>query len=175
MYATGWYALYTKSRAEKKLKERLDMLQIEAYLPLHWVERRWSDRKKIVEVPLFNSYLFVKTKSETEYFKALKCDGAVRYITLLGKPSIITDKEIDTLHFILSKQNEIIVEATSNKYEKGEWVEIVKGVLKGVMGELVDHHGQHKILIRVGSLEQSIIIDVPIAHISKVLPQNTFL
>lgn len=175
MYASGWYALYTKSRAEKRLKERLDKLQIEAYLPLHWVERRWSDRKKIIEVPLFNSYLFVKTKSETEYFKALKCEGAVRYVTLLGKPSIITDKEINTLHLILSKQNEIVIEVTSNKYEKGEWVEITKGALKGIIGELIDYHGQHKILIRVGTLEQSIIVDVPISHISRIIPQNVFL
>jgi len=168
MYITGWHALYTKSRSEKKVKERLDSLKIESYLPLYWVERKWSDRMKKVEVPLFNSYIFVKPKSRVEYFAALQCDGAVRFITLEGKANIVPDKEIDTLRLLLSKPSEIQLEPSIESFAKGEWVEISNGPLKGIMGELVDFRGQHKFLIRVGALEQSIVVNVPISQIAKV-------
>ena len=54
-----WYAVYTASRAEKKVKERLDQQGIVNYLPLRVVIRKWSDRSKKVEIPLINGYIFV--------------------------------------------------------------------------------------------------------------------
>lgn len=57
---TSWYVLYTAPRAEKQVRDRIDALGIECWLPLHRTPRVWSDRVKIVELPLFNSYLFVR-------------------------------------------------------------------------------------------------------------------
>ena len=57
---TSWYVLYTAPRAEKQVRDRIDALGVECWLPLHRAPRVWSDRVKIVELPLFNSYLFVR-------------------------------------------------------------------------------------------------------------------
>ena len=56
----NWYVLYTSARAEKQVEQRLKLAGIETYLPLHRSRRKWSDRVKVVEVPLFNSYVFVR-------------------------------------------------------------------------------------------------------------------
>ena len=61
----SWYAVYTAARAEKKVKERLDQIGIENYLPLRTEYRVWSDRKKKVSVPLISGYIFVHIKEET--------------------------------------------------------------------------------------------------------------
>ena len=55
----NWYVLYTKPKWEKKVAEQLQAMGIDCYCPLVMKERQWSDRKKKVEMPLFNSYVFV--------------------------------------------------------------------------------------------------------------------
>ena len=56
-----WFALYTRPKAEKKVEERLSLAGFDSFLPLQTVIKQWSDRKKKVEIPLINSYVFVKT------------------------------------------------------------------------------------------------------------------
>jgi transcription antitermination factor NusG len=56
-----WYAVYTRPRWEKKVAALLLHKGIESYCPLNKVRRRWSDRTKTIEEPLFKSYVFVKT------------------------------------------------------------------------------------------------------------------
>ena len=67
----SWYALYVKSRAEKKVAADLSANSIEYYLPLQKVLKQWSDRKKWVEEPLFRSYVFVRIISD-DYYKVLQ-------------------------------------------------------------------------------------------------------
>ena len=73
--ASNWYALYTKPRSEKKVLDRLLEQEIEAYLPLQKKLRQWKDRKKWVEVPLINSYIFVKIEHK-DYFNVLDTVGS---------------------------------------------------------------------------------------------------
>lgn len=91
-----WYVLYTKSKQEKKVAEGLNMLDIEAYCPLVTTIKLWSDRKKKVEVPLINSYVFVHI-DETQRDAVFKVSGIVRYLFWLGKPAVVRDIEIETL------------------------------------------------------------------------------
>jgi Transcription termination factor nusG len=61
-----WFVLYTKPRWEKKIHQLLDAKEIENYCPLNKVSKKWSDRMKIVEEPLFKSYVFVKVSEEEQ-------------------------------------------------------------------------------------------------------------
>ena len=72
----SWYAVYTNSRAEKRVSDRIEELGIETFLPLQKTLRQWSDRKKLVEKPLISSYVFVKIIPR-EYFAVRKIDGVV--------------------------------------------------------------------------------------------------
>ena len=89
----NWYVIYTKPKWEKKVAEQLAEVGIESYCPLITQVRQWSDRKKKVEVPLFNSYVFVRLE-DSDRNLVFQSPGAVRYLFWLGKPAIVRDEEI---------------------------------------------------------------------------------
>ncbi|MBP2283136.1 transcription antitermination factor NusG [Flavobacterium sp. CG_23.5] len=92
----NWYVVYTKPKWEKKVAEQLNKIGIECYCPLITQVRQWSDRKKKVEVPLFNSYVFVQLE-ETDRNLVFQSAGAVRYLFWLGKPAIVKNEEISVI------------------------------------------------------------------------------
>ena len=77
----NWFAVYTKPRSEKKLRSLLEKFSIESYLPLLRVKKKWSDRIKIIENPLFTSYLFVRIKYRESYLKVLNLPHTVGFVT----------------------------------------------------------------------------------------------
>lgn len=91
-----WFVLYTQPRNEKKVTERLEKLGITAYCPMTIQVRQWSDRKKKVEVPLLNSYVFVQLANANRNL-VFEVPGIVRYLFWLGEPAIVRDEEIKTL------------------------------------------------------------------------------
>ena len=91
-----WYVLYTKPRQEKKVADSLNAIGIEAYCPLVTVVKQWSDRKKKVQIPLINSYVFVNIE-EHQREEVFKVSGIVRYLFWLGKPAVVRAIEIEAL------------------------------------------------------------------------------
>ncbi|WP_298222690.1 UpxY family transcription antiterminator [Flavobacterium sp.] len=91
-----WYVIYTKPRNEKKVAERLQQIGITVYCPMITMVKQWSDRKKKVQVPLLNSYVFVSLEDK-EREKVFEVSGVVRYLFWLGKPAIVRDEEINAL------------------------------------------------------------------------------
>jgi transcription antitermination factor NusG len=91
-----WYAIYTKPRWEKKVARLLQENGIESYCPLNKVQRKWSDRVKVVEEPLFKSYVFVRVNEE-EKTPVRMTNGVVNYVYWQGKPALVKDKEIEPL------------------------------------------------------------------------------
>ena len=91
-----WYVLYTKPRQEKKVTDTLNAIGIEAYCPLVTVVKQWSDRKKKVQIPLINSYVFVNIE-EHHREAVFKVSGIVRYLFWLGKPAVVRAIEIEAL------------------------------------------------------------------------------
>jgi len=124
----NWYAIYTLARMERKVEERLLADGYEAWLPLHRTPRVWSDRVKIVEVPLFNSYLFVRCE-EYQLLPMLKTKGVVRAVYYLGKPAVVRQKDIDAIH-------EFLELAADRPLCTGEEVEILTGAMKHVSGKI---------------------------------------
>jgi transcription antitermination factor NusG len=122
----SWYPVYTNPRAEKKAFERLSKKGIETYFPTQRTIRQWSDRKKWVEVPLFNSYLFVKI-SQKEYSEVLLTNGVCRFVYFSGKASFIPEKQINNLKLITS--NVAQFEIIDPGYKKGEKVRVRLGQL----------------------------------------------
>ena len=91
-----WYVLYTKPRQEKKVADSLNAIGIEAYCPMVTVVKQWSDRKKKVQIPLINSYVFVNIE-EHQREAVFKVSGIVRYLFWLGKPAVVRGIEIEAL------------------------------------------------------------------------------
>lgn len=153
----NWYAAYTKSRNEKKVLALLQKENIEVYLPLQKKLKQWSDRKKWVEVPLFNSYIFVKI-SEKEYYNVLKTQGIVKYISFEGKAVPIPENQIFTLKKIVAEN--IDFEVSSEIFKKGDQIRIDSGSFAGIFGELIEVRENKKFLIRIEPIGYSLLIDM---------------
>jgi transcription antitermination factor NusG len=107
----NWYVVYTKPKWEKKVAEQLNKLGIDCYCPIVTQIRQWSDRKKKVELPLFNSYVFVQLE-EGKRDLVFDCTGVVRYLFWLGKPAIVRDEEIETIKKWLAMADPLAVSVT---------------------------------------------------------------
>jgi transcription antitermination factor NusG len=104
-----WYAIYTKPRWEKKVHSLLTEKKIESYCPLNKVRKKWSDRIKTVEEPLFRSYVFIRVNDE-EQTKVRLTSGVVNFVYWQGKPAIIPAKEIDTIRKFLNEYENVMIE-----------------------------------------------------------------
>lgn len=91
-----WYVIYTKPRNEKKVADRLKQIGVDVYCPMITMVKQWSDRKKKVEMPLLNSYVFVNL-NEKDRELVFQVSGVVRYLFWLGKPAVVREEEIEAL------------------------------------------------------------------------------
>ena len=136
----NWYVVYTKPKWEKKVAEQLKKIGIECYCPLIIQERQWSDRKKKVEVPLFNSYVFVQL-TESERNSVFQSSGVVRYLFWLGKPAIVRDEEIEVIKKWLNTSDTIDLMVDS--YKIGDAIQVESGPFtaqKAVVQEINKTH-----------------------------------
>ena len=101
-----WYAVYTRPRWEKKVDQLLKQQGLESYCPLNKVKRKWSDRIKLVEEPLFKSYVFVRI-SEKEKTPVRMTNGVINFVYWDGKPAIVKDKEIDSIKRFLDEYEHV--------------------------------------------------------------------
>jgi transcription antitermination factor NusG len=128
-----WFAVYTKPRWEKKVHRLLQAQGLESYCPLNKVHRKWSDRIKMVEEPLFKSYVFVRI-GEGEKTGVRTVNGVVNFVYWLGKPAIIKDKEIVTIKRFLDEYENVEVRPMDIK--PGEKVVVQRGILMGKKGTI---------------------------------------
>jgi transcription antitermination factor NusG len=153
----NWYAVYVRSRTEKKVLADLTVIGIEAYVPLQRKLRQWSDRKKWVEMPLISGYVFVHI-TKKEYEMVLKNDYVVCYVYFEGKAAVIRDEDIDLLKRMLG-QKEYELEATTENLKPGQMVEIMTGPLCGTIGELIEFRGKNKVALRIAPLGYTVLIE----------------
>ena len=161
-----WYPVYTRSRAEKKAYQELQKKNIEAYLPLKKELKQWSDRKKIVEVPLLNSYLFVYI-SDKEFAEVSMTPGIARFIYFSGKIATIPDRQIEALKLLLAVNTDL--EVIDYQINPGEKVEIIAGPFKGIIAELVSLKSKKSIILRLQNLGYSININTSMAYIKPLV------
>jgi transcription antitermination factor NusG len=154
----NWHAVYTRSRAEKRLMELLNARGIEAYVPLRKVMHQWSDRKRWVEEPVIRSYCFVKVDAKV-YFEVLNTPGAVRYVWFSGKPAVIPERQIDLLKIITGAE-EVEVHCLPDTFKPGIHVRVNAGPLQGLTGELVNVSNKKKVIVRIDHLNQVVTLSI---------------
>jgi len=153
-----WLVFYTKSRAEKKTLELLEKFGFEAWLPMHQVMRQWSDRKKKLEVPLFNSYLFVKDR-EANISNILQVPGISWNIRYNDKPAVLQTKEKELIERFISTGLTIEVQAPQH-LKQGQKVQVMDGPLKGMVGEVETDYNENKLYVTIDSLNQQILVSI---------------
>ena len=160
-----WFAIYVKSRSEKKVLKLLEDIGVESFLPLITRVKQWSDRKKKVEEPLFRSYLFVNIPL-SDYYTVLNVNGVVKFITFEKKPVPVPDNQIIAIKEYLND-----TELHSIDYEdfkEGELVRIKSGQMKDLVGRFIKINGKHRVIIDIEAVGQSIPINIARSNVEAV-------
>lgn len=159
-----WYALKTKSRFEKVIRETLSGKSIECFLPTRMVSRNWSDRRKLVETPLFPGYIFVKPNAGQ--FEALKyVTGSRGLVMSAGRAAGIRESEIRSLELLVASDFQVEHRLS---LQVGERVYVVNGPLKGAEGILVRAKNQERFVINSEILGQSVSIEINQADLRRL-------
>ena len=160
-----WFAIYTRPRWEKKVNLLLQEQGVESYCPLNKVRRKWSDRVKTIEEPLFKSYVFVKVSDEEKTTVRMTA-GVMNFVYWNKKPAIIKEKEILTIKRFLDEYRDVHVIPKELK---------LNDRVRVTSGSFMDHEGKilglrHKVIkvaidslgyLLVAYIERSKLISVP--------------
>lgn len=140
----NWYVVYTKPKWEKKVAEKLNQIGIECYCPLITQIKEWSDRKKKIEVPLFNSYVFVQL-TDKDRNSVFQIAGVVRYLFWLGKPAVVRDEEISIIKTSLKADNICDISVTS--IQVGDRIKLETGAFSNQDAIVQEVSNTHYILV----------------------------
>lgn len=163
-----WFVFYTKSRQEKKIRDLLLKSGYEVFLPMHKVMRQWSDRKKKVEVPLFNSYIFVNDL-EHNISNILKTPGVAWNIRLNGKPAVLRVEELELINrFLLTGLTLEASELDRNTLKTGDKARIIDGPLTGVTGVISGGQSNEKFNVLIEGIGQVIRVQIPAFLLKKL-------
>jgi transcriptional antiterminator NusG len=155
-----WHALYVASRQEKNVGKILNENGIEAYVPIVKTMKQWTDRKKMVELPLLNGYVFAKI-SPLEKEKTLQTRGVVNFVRSEGKAAIVRDIEIERLKQLVELGYQLEAGGIKQNYKEGQKVKIVSGALKNIEGFVIENKEGRFIDVLLESIGQSIRVKLP--------------
>src|SRR5205085_12502494 len=130
-----WLVVYTKSRWEKKVDKLLKTQKIQSFCPLVKTNRRWVDRNKLIELPLFSSYLFVNG-DQKELLKVRQTIGVVNFVHHCGKPATLNDTEIERIRSLVDNYQDIET-VSLPRIKVGDIMKIQDGVLLDWQGEVL--------------------------------------
>ncbi len=160
-----WYAIYTRSRFEKKVYNDLLKSKLNAFLPMVKEYHVWSDRVKAVMVPLLPSYVFVNFR-QADVRRLTFFSGVVRVISFEGKPCEIREEEIRLLESIV--KHGFQVQNTTMNCAVGDLVRIVRGPMKGWEGRVEILKGQSRVVFQIESIRQAISVEVGVGDLERV-------
>jgi transcription antitermination factor NusG len=159
-----WYAVYTRPNMERKVADCLANNGIVVYCPLQKVVRQWSDRRKILEVPAFKSYVFVQIH-DTIRWQVLATDGVLNFVCLEGKPARIPDHEIDTVRLFFKDIASAPLDEKDIRVH--DIARVNSGVLMGMEGQVVDIHYRYAVL-NIPSLGLHMQLKVPLKEVELI-------
>jgi transcription antitermination factor NusG len=155
-----WYACYTRARHEKQVEQLLQQRGFESFLPLIPRVRQWKDRKKLVEFPLFPSYVFGRF-TLTELHGVLTTPGVSTIVRASGYPTPIPERDIENVRRFAQAIAETGVEPEQRPYlEEGQWVRVLEGPFEGVEGIVIEQRGRKRVLVGVEAIGQGLEIDI---------------
>lgn len=156
--AEEWLAVQTRPRHEKVVAQEVRDRGVTAFLPLVREVRRWSDRQKVVESPLFSCYVFVKLAPRNDdRLRVLRVNGALRFVGSRGVAIPIPDEQIQAVQSLLERQ----LSFSDHPFLKiGQRVRIRSGALSGVEGILVARSGERTLVISLNAIQRSLSVPI---------------
>lgn len=160
----SWFALQTRSRYEQFAAAHLRSKGYELFLPVYTCRRRWSDRIKKLELPLFPGYIFCKFDLLNR-LPILITPGVIQVVGIGKNPIAIEDAEIAALQAVVQSE---LPRQPWPFLQLGQKVRIAHGPLSGFEGILVNLKGNHRLVLSVGLLRRSVAVEIDSAWVSPI-------
>jgi len=156
--ASNWFAVRTRSRHEKVVERQLSGQGIDVFYPVVKQMHQWSDRRKLVECPLFAGYTFVRiAPSPEERVRVLRAQGVVELVGAHGQGIAIPEEQIEAVRAVAAGN----VPFTEHVFLKvGQRVRVRGGSLDGVEGVLVANNGSRHLVISVDPIQRSLSVSI---------------
>ncbi len=156
--ALSWFAIHTRSKCEKKVATLLCGIQINHFLPIVKEVRFWSDRRKVIDQPLFPGYVFVRIPCEDKTrISVLRTDGVVGFVGIRGQGIPIPDTEIENIQTLLSSR----VQVEPYPFLRvGQKVRIRGGCMDGIEGILTAKNSEQCVVISINLIQRSLAVQV---------------
>jgi transcriptional antiterminator RfaH len=156
-----WFAIQVRPHREFLAARILHNKGLEEFLPTYKVKRQWSDRRKEIELPLFPGYIFCRFSSRITA-PVLTTPGVIR---IVGINAAIPDAEIKAIQAIVSLR---IPAAPCSYLKIGTRVQVIAGSLAGIQGILLSYRNQHRLILSVTLLQNSISVEVDHSNVVPV-------
>lgn len=156
--AGSWYAIHTRARHEKRVASELERKGIRTFLPLWSEMRQWSDRRMMVDIPLFSCYAFVNIDSSmASRVEVLRTAGVLTFVGGNHQCVSIPDSEIESIQMLLANR----ISFTHHPFlVVGQKVRVRNGALEGVEGILTRFNGNSRLVISVETIQRSLSVTV---------------
>jgi transcription antitermination factor NusG len=161
----SWFAIYVKPRHEFKVRDELDLIKIQNYLPAVTRIKQWNDRKKKICEPLIKGYIFIFA-DEKERLQSVELSSVVKCLFDHGRPARIPDWQIVNLQNLLSHNGDFKV---LDNLVSGSPVEIIDGPFRGVKGVIEKTESVNRLVVSIDLLNRSIVVHLPKESITSIL------
>ena len=165
----SWIAIWTKPRAEKAVARFLEGRDVEVWLPLINSRRQWSDRVRVVALPLFPGYLFGRAAIGT-WPSLLRTPGVLTVVKHGVQPAWIRDQQMDDLRAAVERIGKFGIEPdVENQYfDDGDCVRVVEGPMAGLVGRVLEHRGGRRLLIGIEQIGRAISVSIKAAAVVRI-------
>jgi transcription termination/antitermination protein NusG len=160
----SWYAVMTRSRHEKKVRDLLVRADVETFLPVYNRWSQWKDRKKLIDFPLFPGYCFARFPL-ADHFRIRSVHGVSGVLGNNGRPEPIPGVEVDALRRLIVSRFRVDPHPF---LEVGDSVEVVRGPLAGVKGRLIRKDGASRLVISVSLIRQAVVVLIHPADVAAI-------
>lgn len=164
----AWWAVYTQHQHEKSVAEMLSGKGFEVFLPVHESMRRWKDRQKLLALPLFPCYVFVRGVLSRR-LQVVTTPGIHMILSRGEQIEVVPETEIDAIRRAVQGSYKI----EPHPFLKiGERVRVTRGSLEGVEGILVRKKNLYRLVLSVDMLAQSVGVEVSASDVEPVVQPN---
>jgi transcription antitermination factor NusG len=162
--APAWHAVYTRHQHEKTIARILTLKGFETFLPLYQESRRWQDRVKLLSLPLFSCYVFLKSGLERR-LDIITTPGIHDFVSTAGRPALIPAVEIEAIRRGVESGAYVEPHPLVNR---GEWVRVRSGPLDGIEGILVRKKNVYRLVLSVEMLGKAAAVEVDATQVERI-------
>jgi transcription antitermination factor NusG len=151
-----WYAIHVKSRCEKSVFEQLHQKGYESFLPMYWSRRVWSDRIKVLQLPLFGGYLFCRLDLQKR-LPILQTPGVINVVGKGKVPVAVDPAQIENIRAAVNSGQNV---QPWPRLDLGERVRVEFGPMRGVEGTLLRYKSASQLILAVDLMQRAIAVEV---------------